>query len=118
MVELVDFQAADATFLLVLRAALIRMRRASLTDSASGKAAATSGARVTMTVSGRKRLAYFPRMPLEKSYSGRISSSVLIACLDALLILPPFFRFCFAGANDADSLVIVSVYYEQQKLTY
>src|ERR1017187_1556436 len=58
-------QAADATLL----AALSNTRSASLTDSASGKGAATSEASVTITTSFGKRPTYLPRTPPVRSYS-------------------------------------------------
>lgn len=61
---------SDAIFF----AAFIRTRRASLTESASGNAAATSGSRVTIIASCGKRFTYLPRMPPVKSYSGRMLS--------------------------------------------
>jgi len=63
--SLVDVQAAGATFF----AALSSTRNASFTESASGKAAATSGAMGTITTSRFNRPAYFSRTPPVMSYS-------------------------------------------------
>lgn len=50
------------------------LRRARFTEAESGKAAATSGSRTTTFVPSAYRLAYLPRTPPRKSYSGRMVS--------------------------------------------
>lgn len=61
-------------FLLVERA---KIRRARFTASESSKSSATSGSRMITLLPSGKREAYFPRTPELKSYSGRISETVL-----------------------------------------
>jgi uncharacterized DUF497 family protein len=63
-------------------------RKAALTASASGKAKATSGARVTITTSCGKRFRYFPRSARPKSYSG-CTSLFFLGRLEFLLIAFP-----------------------------
>ena len=69
-------------------AALRSTRKAALTASASGKAKATSGARVTITTSCGKRFRYFPRSARPKSYSG-CTSLFFLGRLEFLLIAFP-----------------------------
>lgn len=54
-------------------------RGAELTAAESGNSSATSGSRTTMLVPSAYRLAYFPRTPPERSYSGRIPATTEVS---------------------------------------
>src|SRR5205823_2456813 len=85
----------------VLRAIFASARRASLTDSGSGNAAATSGASTTTFVPAAYRRAYLPRSPRLKSYSASMSGPAFFV-LDALFIILPLAPGRRAGADDPD----------------
>src|SRR6058998_1396247 len=101
------------TALVVLRTP----RSASLTASAEGKAAATSGSSRTRLLPLRSRATYLPRTPPfidAKSYSGLRSSS---SGRFALLIEFSFAPRCSPGADDADGIVSLSVGHNQDAST-
>src|SRR2546428_3319852 len=98
------------TALVVLRTP----RSASLTASAEGKAAGTSGLIRTRLLPLRSRATYLPRTPPfidAKSYSGLRSSS---AGLVVLLIEFSFAPRRSSGANDADGIVSFSMRHNQE----
>src|SRR5439155_17765108 len=98
------------TALVVLRTP----RSASLTASAEGKAAATSGSSRTRLLPLRSRATYLPRTPPfidAKSYSGLRSSS---AGLVVLLIECSFAPRRSSGADDADGIVTFSMRHDQE----
>src|SRR5262245_17141845 len=98
------------TALVVLRTP----RRASLTASADGKAAATSGSSRTRLLPLRSRATYLPRTPPfidAKSYSGLRSSS---AGLGALLIEFSFAPRRSSGADDPDGIVSFGMRHDQE----
>ena len=85
-------------------------RRALFTELGSGNTAATSGSRTTMIVSFANRLAYFPRTPPEKSYSGSIWSA---SGLDrTFFILSPFTSGCRSRADDSNRLSHFRMYHD------
>src|SRR5712691_3851757 len=92
-------------------------RSASLTASAEGKAAATSGSSRTRLLPLRSRAMYFPRTPSfidAKSYSGlRSSSSGRVV----LLIEFSFAPRCSPGTDDADGIVSLRVRHNQEAST-
>src|SRR5882762_2437819 len=101
------------TALVVLRTP----RSASLTASAEGKAAATSGSSRTRLLPLRSRATYLPRTPPRidaKSYSGLRSSS---ADLVALLIEFSFAPRRSSGADDTDGIVSFSMRHNQETST-
>src|SRR3970040_244321 len=64
-----------------------------------------------MIESFANRLAYLPRTPPEKSYSGSISSG---SCLGrAFLILSPFTSGCDSRADDSNGLPDFRMYHNQ-----
>src|SRR3989449_7790361 len=98
------------TALVVLRTP----RSASLTASAEGKAAATSGSSRTRLLPLRSRATYLPRTPPfidAKSYSGLRSSS---AGLVALLIEFSFAPCRSSSDDDSDGIVSFSMRHNQE----
>src|SRR3989454_450150 len=88
-------------------------RSASLTASAEGKAAATSGSSRTRLLPLRSRATYLPRTPPfidAKSYSGRRSLSL---CRFALFIELSLAPRRSTGADDADGVVSLRVGHNQ-----
>src|SRR3989339_1127456 len=78
----------------LLRAIVTRARRASLTESESGKKPATSGESTTMFLPSAYRAAYFPLPPRLKSYSCRISLSEPACFLMPFFIVPDCSGLC------------------------
>jgi hypothetical protein len=103
--------AAGEAFLAVFS----NKRSASFTESASGNAAATSGASVTITVPCGKRLVKRPRTALEKSYSGRTSASLLRRSF-VLFILSPFLWSCPSCADESDRFLVIGMNHNQKQL--
>jgi len=68
-----------------------------------------------MIVSLANRLAYFPRRPPEKSYSGNISSGSFLE--RALLILSPFTSGCESRADNSDRLPDFRVYHDHGSIS-
>src|ERR1700737_1873230 len=96
-------------------AVLISSRRASLTASAVGNAAATSGASGTMTTSCGDRLAYFPRTPPRMSYSGRIVSLNLSDLV--VFVGISFTPRCQSRADDANLFGIIGMGNQKKPIT-
>ena len=68
-----------------------------------------------MMVSFANRLAYFPRTPAEKSYSGSISSGSCLEC--TFLILSPFTPGCEPRADDSNGLPDFRVYHDEGSIS-
>ena len=94
-----------------LALALRTSRRALLTAVAVGNSAATSGASRIRFVPSAKRLAYFPRVPPLKSYSGLSCSRDWRATrfLLAFFIDRPFPTGGGSSANDSNDVATLEV---------
>ena len=68
-----------------------------------------------MIVSFANRLAYFPRTPAEKSYSGSISSGSGLG--RTFLMLSPFTSGCESRANDSNRLPDFRMYHDQGSIS-
>src|SRR5687767_15975484 len=97
-------------FLIGLAISEMSLRRARFTASELGNFSATSGSRTTTFDPSANRLAYLPRTPPEKSYSGRMSSS------DSLcLLIAAYFSWCrLARADDPDAFSLFCVRHDDQ----
>ena len=97
-------------FLLLIIAA--KLRRASFTESWSGKNSATSGSITTTLVPSAYLFEYFPRTPPRKLYSSSISGSFL-----TFFIMFSFFACSQSGTYDPNPVSTFQVNNNQQSLS-
>src|SRR5262249_23288367 len=91
-------------------------RRALFTDLGSGNSSATSGSRTTIIVPFANLLAYLPRTPPEKSYSGSMSSGSRLE--RAFFVLSPLLAGRESRADDSNRLLKIRMYHDQSSISF